>query len=200
RSGEETVGKQYLMGKRDSPEHRNNTGPGGNEDDHREKHLLIWCVSERITLKKPAGAILRIGGLEDTVYKDYPTDVKGWGKFYLPKTVTMHVVGVVEGISCPCDQLVLMTCEDKQVYVYDEEELHLVASSMEQLREEGMTYPAFKTYYNGEAFKDMTQEDWKKVWEGPVGRRLDEEHKKLVATRKPRLLDYLKQNQMLKSS
>uniref|UniRef100_A0A3Q0SRI3 Uncharacterized protein n=1 Tax=Amphilophus citrinellus TaxID=61819 RepID=A0A3Q0SRI3_AMPCI len=112
-------------------------------------------VSQRITLKKPAGAILRIGGLEDTVYKDYPADVNGWGKFYLPKTVTMQVVGVVEGISCPCDQLVLMTCEDKRVYAYDEEELHLVASSMEQLREEGMTYPASKTYYNGEAFKNM---------------------------------------------
>lgn len=150
-------------------------------------------------MKKPAGAILRIGGLEDTVYKNYPADVNGWGKFYLPKTVTMQVVGVVEGISCPCDQLILMTCEDKRVFAYDEEELHLVASSMEQLHHEGMTYPAVKTYYNGEAFKDMTQEDWEKTWEGPVGRRLDEEHKKLVATRKPRLLNYLKQNQMLKS-
>lgn len=108
-------------------------------------------------LKKPAGAKLRKAGVEDTVYKDYPDDVDDWGKFYLPKTVTMEVIGVVEGISCLCDQLVLMTCEDKQVYAYDEEELHVVASSMEELLNEGINYPASETYYNGEAFENMVR-------------------------------------------
>lgn len=108
-------------------------------------------------LEKPAGAILRKAELEDTVYKDYPADVNGWGKFYLPTTVTMQIIGVVEGISCLCDQLVLMTCKDKQVYGYDGEELHLVASSIKQLLDEGMEYPASKTYYKGEAFKDMVR-------------------------------------------
>ncbi|KAA8586156.1 hypothetical protein FQN60_007725, partial [Etheostoma spectabile] len=73
----------------------------------------------------------------------------------------MQVLGVVEGTSCPCEQLVLMTCEDRRVYAYDGEgeELHLVASSLDQLRLEGIEYPASKTYYDGEAFKDMVSSD-----------------------------------------
>lgn len=109
------------------------------------------------SLNKPDGAILRKAELENSIYKDYPADVNGWGRFYLPTTVTMQVVGIVEGISCLCDQLVLMTCEDKQVYAYDGEELHLVASIVKQLLDEGMEYPASKTYYKGEAFKDMVR-------------------------------------------
>ncbi|XP_019212239.1 uncharacterized protein LOC109201142 [Oreochromis niloticus] len=150
------------------------------------------------SLKKPDGAILRKAELEDTVYKDYPADVNGWGRFYLPTTVTMQVVGIVEGISCLCDQLVLMrTREDQQVYAYDGEELHLVASSVKQLLDEGMEYPASKTYYKGEAFKDMTKKDWDQVWKSDVGRKLDEEHKSLVSAREPRLLDFMKSNKML---
>lgn len=120
-------------------------------------HFESANKGKHFRLKKPAGAILRKAGLEDTIYKDYTADVNGWDNFYLPKTVTMQVVGVVEGISCPCDQLILMTFEDQQVYACDEEELHLVASSFKQLFDEGMEYPASKTYYKGEAFKNMVR-------------------------------------------
>ena len=113
----------------------------------------------RIALKKPAGATLRIGGLDDTIYKDAHAKVNGWSKFYLPDTVHMQVVGVVEGTSCPCDQLVLMTCEDKKLYAYDGEELHLVASSWKQLNDKEIEYPASKSYYNGEAFQDMVRRE-----------------------------------------
>lgn len=119
--------------------------------------IVSATKGERFPLKKPAGATLRKARLEDTVYKDNFLVVNGWGKFYLPKVVTMQVIGVVEGISFPCEQLVLMTCEDQQVYAYDEEELHLVASSMKQLRDEGMEYPGSTVYYRGEAFKDMVR-------------------------------------------
>lgn len=108
-------------------------------------------------MKNPAGAMLRIAGLEDTMYRGKHDEVNGWGKFYLPKIVNMQVIGVVEGTSCPCDELVLMTCEDKKLYAYDGEELHLVASSFQQLRDKDIEYPASKSYYNGEAFKDMVR-------------------------------------------
>uniref|UniRef100_A0A3B4GEL9 Uncharacterized protein n=1 Tax=Pundamilia nyererei TaxID=303518 RepID=A0A3B4GEL9_9CICH len=121
-------------------------------------HFESANKAKHFPLKKPAGAILRKAGLEDTVYKDYTADVNGWDNFYLPKTVNMQVVAMVEGISCPCDQLILMTFEDQQVYAYDEEELHLVASSFKQLFDEGMEYPASKTYYKGEAFKNIADE------------------------------------------
>ncbi|KAF3833681.1 hypothetical protein F7725_024885 [Dissostichus mawsoni] len=100
------------------------------------------------------------------------------GEILSPEIVSMQVVGVVEGTSCPWDQLVLMICEDGKLYAYDEEELHLVASSLKQLDEEGIEYPASKTYYKGEAFKDMTMKDWEKVWNSPTGRKLDREHRK----------------------
>uniref|UniRef100_A0A3Q1CC30 Uncharacterized protein n=1 Tax=Amphiprion ocellaris TaxID=80972 RepID=A0A3Q1CC30_AMPOC len=166
-----------------------------------------------ISLKKPAGALVKIAGLEDTIYSENDDEVNGWGKFYLPDIVNMQVVGVVEGTSCPCDQLVLMTCEDKKLYAYDGEELHLVASSLEQLGDKEIEYPASKSYYNGEAFDDMvrsyshlvrrhraegslmiesfnviccvqTEEDWAAVKMGAVGRRLEQEHQQLVLANK----------------
>ncbi|KAM6899573.1 uncharacterized protein FYW49_017656 [Xenentodon cancila] len=153
-----------------------------------QSDLYLKWVTDAITkyrdktfsLTSPPGATLTFGNIEDTMYKDSPDEVNGWGKFFLPKTVQMQVVGYVEGTPYPCDQLVLMTCEDKKIYAYDEEELHLVATTWEELLEKGIDYPASKSYYSGEAFKDMTREDWDKIRKGPVGRRLDEEHRKFV--------------------
>ncbi|KAA8578204.1 hypothetical protein FQN60_003428, partial [Etheostoma spectabile] len=132
-----------------------------------------------VSLINPSGAKWRIGDLEDTMYRGRDDEVNGWGKFYLPEEVNMQVIGVVEGTSCPCDELVLMICrEDRQVYAYDgeEEELHLVASSLDQLHHEGIEYPASKSYYKGDAFKDM---------------RLDQEHHELVMSKKSELLEKL---------
>ncbi|KAF1380987.1 hypothetical protein PFLUV_G00169760 [Perca fluviatilis] len=144
--------------------------------------------NKTLNLKNPAGAAWKIGDLDDTIYSGEDYEVTGWGKFYLPEKVSMQVVGIVMGISCPCDQLVLMTCcEDGQVYAYDGEKLHLVASSLQQLRDEGIKYPGSRSYYNGEAFKDMTDEDWDKV-----NKRLDQDHHELVMSKKPEFLKHLK--------
>ncbi|KAM7383925.1 hypothetical protein PAMA_011331 [Pampus argenteus] len=160
---------------------------------------LVWVSDivsksrhKRLTLKNPPGATLRIGGLEDTIYRDRDDRVNAWDNFYLPQRVHMKVVGVVEGTSCPCDQLVLMTCEDKKLYAYDGEELHVVASSLEQLCEEGIEYPASNSYCRGEAFKHMTEEDWAKSRMRPVGTRLDQQHHKRVTANKSRFLENLR--------
>ncbi|XP_026156443.1 uncharacterized protein LOC113126571 isoform X1 [Mastacembelus armatus] len=156
-------------------------------------HAVSKWKHRRCILNNPAGTVLKIAELGDTIYRDEKKVVNGWGKFYLPDIVNMQVFGVVEGTSCPCDELVLMTREDnKQVYVYDGEELHLVASNLRQVFEEGIEYPASKTYYRGEAFKDMTNEDWAEVKKGPVGKRLDQEHRTRVTARKSRFLDNLR--------
>ncbi|KAL4008966.1 hypothetical protein ACER0C_002818 [Sarotherodon galilaeus] len=143
-------------------------------------------------LENPAGAMLKIAGLEDTMYRGKHDELNDWGRFYLPKIVKMQVIGVVEGTSCPCDELVLMTCEDKKLYAYDGEELHLVASSFQELLDKGIEYPASKSYYNGEAFKDMTEKDWRAVKMGGVGRKLEGEHQKLVKETKSAFLKSLK--------
>uniref|UniRef100_A0A3B3WSC4 Uncharacterized protein n=1 Tax=Poecilia mexicana TaxID=48701 RepID=A0A3B3WSC4_9TELE len=136
---------------------------------------------ESVFLPRPDGAVLTIGPLEDTEYKDRPTVVNGWGKFYLPNITKMKVIGYVEGTSYPCDQLVLMTCEEKKVYGFDGEELHLVAFSLDQMFTKGIADPALQSYYYGEAFKDMSgipnnvfyaqsEEDWEEVKQSPVGK------------------------------
>ncbi|XP_073318907.1 uncharacterized protein [Pagrus major] len=153
--------------------------------------LVSKFKGETSVLKNPAGATLKLAGLDDTIYKNKDKVVNGWGKFYLPEVVSMQVVGVVEGTSCPCDQLILMTCEDEKIYAYDGEELHVVASSLKQLCDKGIEYPASKTYYKGEAFKDMTEKEWGKVRSSPVGKRLDTEHHDLVMAHKSKFLENL---------
>ncbi|XP_036949875.1 uncharacterized protein LOC119017341 isoform X1 [Acanthopagrus latus] len=153
--------------------------------------LVSKFKGETAVLKKPAGATLKIADLDDTIYKNKDKVVNGWGKFYLPEVMSMQVVGLVEGTSCPCDQLVLMTCEDRKIYAYDGEELHVVASSLKQLCDKGIEYPASKSYYRGEAFKDMTEKEWGKVRSSPVGKRLDAEHRDLVMAHKSKFLENL---------
>ena len=110
---------------------------------------------KKFALVSPPGAMLTVGPLEDTMYKDNPAGVNGCGKFYLPTTVKMQIVGYVEGTLYPCDQLVLMTSEEQRFYGYDGEELHVVASSLQKLLSDGICYPASESFYRGEAFKGM---------------------------------------------
>ncbi|XP_028441889.1 uncharacterized protein LOC114560597 isoform X2 [Perca flavescens] len=175
--------------------------PGPSDTMTAEPDYLEWVSGfvstnspQTFILKNPAGARLKIGGLEDTIYKGNDEELNRWGNFYLPKIVNMKVVGVVEETSCPYDHLVLMTCEDRKVYAFDgeEEELHMVAESLEKLGEEGLTFPSSQSYYKGEAFKDMTKEDWDKVRNSEEGKKLDEEHRKLVEEKKSELLKKLK--------
>uniref|UniRef100_G3NZZ0 US22 family protein n=1 Tax=Gasterosteus aculeatus aculeatus TaxID=481459 RepID=G3NZZ0_GASAC len=151
--------------------------------------LVLEHKNERIPLKNPAGATLTIGNVDETIYRGKMDVLNGWNKFYLPDIVSMQVLGVVTGTSCPGDHLVLMTCEDEQLYAYDGEELHVVASSLEQLRNEGIEYPADKSYYKGEAFPNTVRSYMRK---GAVGRRLDQEHRKLVTATKSEFLKNLR--------
>ncbi|KAL6100115.1 uncharacterized protein ACO6RY_01786 [Pungitius sinensis] len=132
----------------------------GQKDPDYLPSMLKYVLEHRdetVILKNPHGAILTIGDLNETIYRDKKNVVNGWNKFYLPDIVSMQVLGLVMGTSCPEDHLVLMTCEDQKVYAYDGEELHLVASSWEQLLDRGIQYPADTSYYKGEAFPDTVR-------------------------------------------
>ncbi|XP_055368938.1 uncharacterized protein LOC114865921 isoform X2 [Betta splendens] len=137
-----------------------------------------------------SGVDLRIAGIDDTVYSEDTEVVDSWGKFYLPQEVKMCVFAVVEGPSSTT-ALVLMTCEDRKMYGYDGEDLHEVASDLKELCFKGLEYPASKSYYHGEAFKDMTDDEWAEVRKGAVGKRLDKEHQKLVKAVKSQFLESL---------
>lgn len=112
---------------------------------------------ETVELKKPPGSKWKVGGLVDTIYRGDNAELKEWGNFYLPKRVTMEVIGAVENFPCQCGQLVMVAGEDQQVYAYDGEELHLVANSLEKLCTHGLQYPGLESFYRGESFKDMVR-------------------------------------------
>uniref|UniRef100_UPI0037E9940E uncharacterized protein n=1 Tax=Semicossyphus pulcher TaxID=241346 RepID=UPI0037E9940E len=159
------------------------------EDYRRQMRDFVSAFrGKTLPLNNPADARWMVCDLHDTIYSEREDVVKGWETFYLPDEVRMQVIGVVKGTSCPCDQLVLMTCEDRKLYVFDGEELHVVAGSLELLCAEGMEYPAPLSYYKGEAFKDMNDEDWDKLQQGAVGKSLDTAHDELVARHKPEFL------------
>ncbi|KAM6904162.1 uncharacterized protein PEZ65_018866 [Lycodopsis pacificus] len=168
---------------------------GKGQKDHLTlvSELVSRNKRKTIVLKSPAGATWTVGDVKDTIYSRKKNVVNGWNKFYLPDIVNMQVMGVVEGTSCPCDQLVLMTCEDRKLYAYDGDELHLVDSSLKQLIDHSVIdYPAAESYYKMEAFKNMTDKDWDEVRKGAVGKRLDKEHHKLVMSKKSKFLENLR--------
>ncbi|XP_029135029.2 uncharacterized protein [Labrus bergylta] len=162
------------------------------------KYLVDTFGDRTLALCNPADVKWMICGLQGTSYFNRKEVVEGWGKFYLPDEVRMQVVGLVKGTSCPCELLVLMICEDGKLYAYDEEELHEVASSLEQLCTEGLQYPSSLCYYKGETFSKMTYEDWGKVKQSALGKSLDEAHYKLVTANKKGFLEKLKREPVLK--
>uniref|UniRef100_A0A667WN43 Uncharacterized protein n=1 Tax=Myripristis murdjan TaxID=586833 RepID=A0A667WN43_9TELE len=109
-------------------------------------------------------------------------DEEEWGDFYLPDEVNMLVLDTVSISKGCCPELTLMTCENKKVYAYDGEDLHMVASSMEELFVKGLKHPGSERFYRGEPFKQM--KDWDQVRESAVGKKLDEEQLKLVKAAK----------------
>ncbi|KAM4630598.1 uncharacterized protein ACJ7VT_000282 [Polymixia lowei] len=144
-----------------------------------------------VPLKVPSPFKWKIGGLADTIYKGNKAEVKEWGSFYLSKKVELEVIGAVEDFHCQSGQLVMVACEDKQVYAFDGEELHLVARSLKELCEQGLQYPGLKSFYRGECFKDMTEHDWAAVRQGSVGKKLDRDHQALVRNVKPTFMECL---------
>ncbi|XP_017276532.1 uncharacterized protein LOC108238754 isoform X2 [Kryptolebias marmoratus] len=156
---------------------------------------VLELRGEKRLLNNPNGATLTICPLEDTEYKDNPGEVNGCSKFYLPMPRKMEVIGYVEGTLYPCDQLILMICGDGKLYSYDGDELHEVASSLQHLREVGIDYPASKSFYYGEAFKDMTPEDWDEVRRtSSVVKKLEEEHREMVASHKSKMSEIIRKS------
>lgn len=117
----------------------------------------IVSTNNTYKLKNPAGATWLVGELKDTIYKDDNEMVYEWGNFDLEEEASMPVLGVVEGTSLPGEQLVLMTCEDRKMYIYGERELFLVVPSLEHLCKLGTEDSEPVTFDRGDAFKDMVR-------------------------------------------
>ena len=110
-----------------------------------------------IPLTKPAGYSLRIGSLQDTVHAESEDQLQVWEDCYLPDRMKMVVLGVLDDCSAADGQLVLLLCQDGNVYAYEFEVLHLVASSLKDLLDSGVEFPGQKSYKFGDCFNDVVR-------------------------------------------
>uniref|UniRef100_A0A4W5MPJ5 Uncharacterized protein n=2 Tax=Hucho hucho TaxID=62062 RepID=A0A4W5MPJ5_9TELE len=125
-----------------------------------EKIVSKHCDS-KIPLAKPKSYELRIGGLEDTVHAGDGEQLEVWKDCYLPERMEMVVIGALDDFRCSAAgwQLVLLLCEDGNVYAYEFEVLHLVATSLEDLFKSGAEFPGLEKFRFGECFEELTEEE-----------------------------------------
>ncbi|XP_043924126.1 uncharacterized protein LOC122799250 [Protopterus annectens] len=123
--------------------------------------LVIKYRHSNITLKKPQLCVLTLGTLDDTIYWGRPEMMEAWEELYLPETVRMKVIGTIDNIPClaPGLQLIVLVGEDFCVYIYENEELHRAALSLEDLLTKGATLPGINVYEYGAGLQPETAEE-----------------------------------------
>ncbi|XP_042560148.1 uncharacterized protein LOC122129162 isoform X2 [Clupea harengus] len=128
-----------------------------------------------------------IGPFEDTIFKDNRKILENWQMRYLPDHMMMQVLGTIKNNSCElgCLQVVLMVCEDMKLYAYREMEMHLVADNLQELFDEGISFPGKKMFYHGQRFDKMTEADLKAAKKSDARKTLNEKHKKLLESLLP---------------
>ncbi|XP_017337204.1 uncharacterized protein LOC108272891 [Ictalurus punctatus] len=149
----------------------------------------------QIPLIKPKGYSVRVCGQDGTVYAGNEDQLEAWKDFYLPERMEMVVIGAIDDF--PCDafglQLVLLLCEDGNIYAYEDEVLHLVARSVKELFETGLTFPGLECYKLGECFEDYTEEEYNEIMESDDVKEMKEAHEKLRESLELELLESLKE-------
>ncbi|KAK1794459.1 hypothetical protein P4O66_011337, partial [Electrophorus voltai] len=132
-----------------------------------------------IPLVKPKSYCVRVCGQEDTVYAGNEDELEAWKDFYLPERMEMKVIGAIDDFPCEAFglQLVLLLCEDGNIYAYEDEVLHLVARSLKELFSSGMTFPGIETFQLGECF-EYTEEEYNKIMKSSEVKEVKEEHRK----------------------
>lgn len=121
--------------------------------------IVLKHRHNKIPLAKPKSYELRIGGLEDTVHAGDGEQLEVWKDCYLPERMEMVVIGALDDFRCSAAgwQLVLLLCEDGNVYAYEFEVLHLVARSLEDLFKSGAEFPGLEKHRFGECFEELVR-------------------------------------------
>ncbi|XP_072530823.1 uncharacterized protein [Salminus brasiliensis] len=147
----------------------------------------------QMKLKKVEKYKFRVGSLKDTSYRKKLDLLEEWEQFYLPDYMKMEVIGVLENFPCSADsaELVLMACEDGNVFAYEDDRLHLVASSLKELFEFGVHFPGSKYYYRGQSFEDMKDDEWDQVKKSKEVMEKHKEHQDMLKSIKPTFLKNL---------
>ncbi|KAI4874437.1 hypothetical protein NFI96_019383, partial [Prochilodus magdalenae] len=123
---------------------------------------------------------MRLCGQDETVYAGNEDQLESWEDHYLSERKEMKVIGAIDDFSCEAfaRQLVLLLCEDGNIYAYEDEVLHLVARSLSELFESGVTFPGIESFKLGECFEDYTEEEYNEMMECSEIKEMREEHNK----------------------
>ncbi|KAK6329493.1 hypothetical protein J4Q44_G00014710 [Coregonus suidteri] len=141
--------------------------------------LVSKYRNRKVTLEEPRSYELRIGGLEDTVHAGDNELLEVWENLYLPETMAMVVIGALDDFPCSASrwQLVLLYCEDGNIYAYEFEVLHLVAKSLKDLFESGAKFPGWDTFKFGECL-NMTPEELAEMMQSKDIKQIEAENAK----------------------
>ncbi|XP_066522560.1 uncharacterized protein [Hoplias malabaricus] len=149
----------------------------------------------QIPLVKPKSYNLRVCGQEDTVYAGNDDQLDSWEDHYLSERKKMQVIGAIDDFSCEAfgRQLVLLLCEDKRVYAYEDEVLHVVAESLEALFDSGVIFPGKEVYNFGECFEEYTEDEYNEMMEFSEIKEMKEKHQQFRDSLESDLLKALKE-------
>ncbi|KAG9340481.1 hypothetical protein JZ751_021594, partial [Albula glossodonta] len=103
----------------------------------------------RIPLKD---LVLRITGLDGTIYWGREGLLKAWGELYLEKPEKMAVLGAIDNAPSMAEglQLIVLVDSSGRVYFYESEVLHLVAESVKDFFTVGAKSPPIRSYKYGQ--------------------------------------------------
>ncbi|KAM9434904.1 uncharacterized protein Hap1MRO34_002634 isoform 1-T1 [Clarias gariepinus] len=170
---------------------------GGCVDLDKVANVVQRYSGTKILLKKPKSYSVRVCGQDDTVYGGNEEQLEAWKDFYLPERMEMVVIGAIDDF--PCDafglQLVLLLCEDGNIYAYEDEVLHLVARNVNELFETGLTFPGLECYRLGECFEDYTEEKYTEIMESDEMKKMKQEHHNFRESLELELLELLEDSQ-----
>lgn len=133
-------------------------------------------------------AVLILGPVEDTEYKDKPGELHGCSKFYLPTQNDLVIIGYATDTPYYCNQLIIMVDQLGRLYGYDGDEVHLLADDFKQQQRHGddvieLYYPSLNSYYYGQAFENVTAEFWDRVNNSPRVKEMEENYYKFLESR-----------------
>ncbi|KAK1150518.1 hypothetical protein AOXY_G33762 [Acipenser oxyrinchus oxyrinchus] len=148
---------------------------------------------QTVPLEKPAGYPMRIGGLDDTIYAEMEDELEAWEDFYLPERVEMRVIGAIDMFPSLAVglQLIILAGKDGNIYAYENEVLHQVADSLQDLFQKGIEFPGTKVYNYGECFAPMTEEEYDELMQDEEVKKMKEETRESIKSNEAEFLSIL---------
>ncbi|MGH0176756.1 UNVERIFIED_CONTAM: hypothetical protein FKN15_073490 [Acipenser sinensis] len=148
---------------------------------------------QTVPLEKPAGYPMRIGGLDDTIYAEMEDELEAWEDFYLPERVEMRVIGAIDMFPSLAVglQLIILAGKDGNIYAYENEVLHQVADSLQDLFQKGIEFPGTKVYNYGECFAPMMEEEYDELMQDEEVKKMKEETREFIKSNEAEFLSIL---------